>query len=330
MNKEQKKVHDLIMRNIDKSLVKVINEAYDLEKDFTNMDVIDWTSIEAEDFYDDITDAYQTLANIINVSDSTDFYANLELDNDIEVIEKEHKPGILSATGYAIQIGNVILYTSVTPENEIIVKPEADVYTTDDSVVTVKCNWPAMCKEVDCVIAENRKSNPFANRRNTRKLKNNKSVRRINENAKKSIKRAKSVDMNSIIKKAVNESLNKHIKKNNTLGKQLKNALNEGGHICWTDEDGNFRTNSKDLWRNVPGTRFIWHGEWSDPEIYYNGELLNYNDVEDSLWNYYKEVICDENGEIPTEEGYEAWVEREDPDWLKSQLDDILYGMYGD
>lgn len=36
-------------------------------------------------------------------------------------------------------------------------------------------------------------------------------------------------------------------------------------------------------WRGVEGTRVIWHGEWSDPEIYYDGYLFNYWDAEDAL-----------------------------------------------
>lgn len=37
------------------------------------------------------------------------------------------------------------------------------------------------------------------------------------------------------------------------------------------------------LWCGVEGTRYIWHGEWADPEIYYDGYLFNYWDVMDGL-----------------------------------------------
>lgn len=41
--------------------------------------------------------------------------------------------------------------------------------------------------------------------------------------------------------------------------------------------------NSLPTWRGVKGTRYIWHGEWSDPEIYYRGRLFNAWDIEEGL-----------------------------------------------
>ena len=29
-------------------------------------------------------------------------------------------------------------------------------------------------------------------------------------------------------------------------------------------------------WRGVPGTKFIWNGEWADPEVEYDGEITKY------------------------------------------------------
>lgn len=105
------------------------------------------------------------------------------------------------------------------------------------------------------------------------------------------------------------------------ISESVKKALMEGGHLYSKDDDGNVWTNSKETYRGVPGSVYIWHGEWSDPEILWDGVELNANDVEDFLWSTYKEV-CDENGENPTDEGFETWAENED---IASYLDEIAW-----
>jgi hypothetical protein len=105
-------------------------------------------------------------------------------------------------------------------------------------------------------------------------------------------------------------------------------ALNEGGHLYHKDEDGNVWTNSKETYRGVPGSTYIWHGEWSDPEILWDGVELNANDVEESLWYSYEEE-CKDNGENPTEEGYEDWLKEMGTDYIASQLDDLSWAAQG-
>lgn len=34
---------------------------------------------------------------------------------------------------------------------------------------------------------------------------------------------------------------------------------------------------------DIKGVKFIYHGDWADPEIMYKGHLFNYYDVEDPL-----------------------------------------------
>ncbi len=52
------------------------------------------------------------------------------------------------------------------------------------------------------------------------------------------------------------------------------------------------------LWRGVPGVEMIWHGEWSDPELEYEGTRRNYWDVEDAMYEWAKEDGIDtENDE---------------------------------
>ena len=114
-------------------------------------------------------------------------------------------------------------------------------------------------------------------------------------------------DLHQIIKESVNK------------------ILNEGGYLYHKDEDGNVWTNSKETYRGVPGSVYIWHGEWSDPEVLWDGVELNANDIEESLWYSYEEY-CDENGEKPTEDGFDEWVKTED---IESYLDDAAWAAKG-
>lgn len=61
-------------------------------------------------------------------------------------------------------------------------------------------------------------------------------------------------------------------------------------------------------WHGVPGARFISHGEWSDPEIEYNGKFINY-------WDFADFFNSDEEEQNAT------------PEEVKSILDEIILGM---
>ena len=108
----------------------------------------------------------------------------------------------------------------------------------------------------------------------------------------------------------------------------MKRVINEGGHLYYKDEDGNVHTNSKETYRGVPGSTYIWHGEWADPEVIWDGVSLNCEDIEESLWCSYKDD-CEENGQEPTNEGYEAWLEEMGTDYIASQLDDLVWAAQG-
>ena len=47
--------------------------------------------------------------------------------------------------------------------------------------------------------------------------------------------------------------------------------IKEGGDLYGHYDDGTPFTNSKRKFHGIPGTVFIWHGEWSVPEVWYNG-----------------------------------------------------------
>lgn len=48
-------------------------------------------------------------------------------------------------------------------------------------------------------------------------------------------------------------------------------------------------------WYGIPNIGFIWHNEWSDPEIEYNGKRINATIIEDSMWERW---IHDDNGDL--------------------------------
>ena len=105
----------------------------------------------------------------------------------------------------------------------------------------------------------------------------------------------------------------------------VNRVLMEGGHLYYKDDDGSVHTNSKETYRGVPGSVWIWHGEWSDPEILWKGVELNANDVEESLWSSYNNW-CEENDEEPTNDGFEEWVSNED---IASYLDEAAWAAQG-
>jgi len=106
---------------------------------------------------------------------------------------------------------------------------------------------------------------------------------------------------------------------------RLNETIGEAGHLYGHYEDGTPFTNSKETYRGVPGSIYIWHGAWSDPEVIWKGVSLNANDIEDRLWYSYEDR-CEENGEEPTEQGYDAWVENED---IASTLDELVWAAQG-
>ena len=71
----------------------------------------------------------------------------------------------------------------------------------------------------------------------------------------------------------------------------------------------------EDNWYGIKDAKFIYHGDYSDPEVEYKGVSLNYWAIQDGLW----EVFKDENPE-GTEKEFDKWMETH-PEEVKSELD---------
>lgn len=67
---------------------------------------------------------------------------------------------------------------------------------------------------------------------------------------------------------------------------------------------------AESTYRGIPGTTWIWHGEWSDPEVEYKGKVFNVNDIEDYLQSVYEDE-CFDNGTEATDDGFDAWFTAE-------------------
>jgi len=110
------------------------------------------------------------------------------------------------------------------------------------------------------------------------------------------------------------------------VNESVKRVLREGGHLYWTDDEGNAHTNSTDLYRGVDGAILVSHGEWSDPEILYKKHSINYWDAEELLWSHYKD-FCEENGIEPTEDKFDEYVEEYED--VEGALDDLVWALDG-
>ena len=60
-------------------------------------------------------------------------------------------------------------------------------------------------------------------------------------------------------------------------------------------------------WFDIPGAKYIYHGDWSDPEVTYKGFSLNYWDIEDCLLGVYHEEFPEDKNET----GFDAWMEEQ-------------------
>ena len=79
----------------------------------------------------------------------------------------------------------------------------------------------------------------------------------------------------------------------------------------------------------IPGIKFISHGEWSDPEVEYKGYTFNYWDVEDSLYDLFKQefepyeddlYVSKDTGEVLS---FEDWL-NQNKDLVYGELDDFV------
>ena len=65
----------------------------------------------------------------------------------------------------------------------------------------------------------------------------------------------------------------------------------------------------KGCFYGIYGINLVDHGAYSDPELVWHGKSFNYYDVENSLWDHYKEECAEENKKAD-EENFAVWVKK--------------------
>jgi hypothetical protein len=140
-----------------------------------------------------------------------------------------------------------------------------------------------------------------------------------NLNMNKKLIRLTESDLHRIVKESVNRVLRENKVRTN------RKTIKESGHLYGHYDDGTPFTNSKDTWHGVPGTTFISHGEWSDPEVWYDNEEINASELEDYMWAEYQ-YECQERGKKPSEQEYDNLP----MEWFKEKLDDYMFGKFSD
>lgn len=71
-------------------------------------------------------------------------------------------------------------------------------------------------------------------------------------------------------------------------------------------------------WYGIDNVGFVWHNEWSDPEIEYKGKRFSCYIVEDTMWERYKE----ENDKYADEELFEQYMRNN-----KDEVMELLEGV---
>ena len=119
---------------------------------------------------------------------------------------------------------------------------------------------------------------------------------------------------------------NSQVKEAKIYAEVLRMINEDAGHLYWHDENGKAHTNSRETWRGVKGTIYVYHGDWSDPEVLYDGEEINYWDLEESAWDSYK-CECEDNGKEPSEQEFDNLPSS----WFKEYLDyEYMPGRFGE
>ena len=90
------------------------------------------------------------------------------------------------------------------------------------------------------------------------------------------------------------------------------------------DENGVMRIVPKEYpnWCGLQDVGFIFHNEWSDPELEYEGKRINANEIEDSVWSTYEE-FCEENKSDVSEQGFVEYV-KENQDEVYELLNNAI------
>lgn len=76
------------------------------------------------------------------------------------------------------------------------------------------------------------------------------------------------------------------------------------------------------LWMGIRGFYFVYHGDWSDPEVVWHGHVMNAHALEDAMWELYEER-CKEEGVSATDDGFVQFC-KDEVECLREYAQDLI------
>lgn len=76
----------------------------------------------------------------------------------------------------------------------------------------------------------------------------------------------------------------------------------------------------------IDGVEYIYHGDWSDPEIKYKGYIFNYYDLEEMLLASYKEEVSEKSLD-KTSKTFEQFL-KENQDVVYFKIEDMIFNYW--
>ena len=118
---------------------------------------------------------------------------------------------------------------------------------------------------------------------------------------------------------------------NDRVSANIKVSGDAGRLVYENNKRGGRRLNESNerYWLGIKGVKMIWHGEWNDPELEYDGKRCNLYDVEDGMYSYMKERIADGEdwGNPENEEDFRNFC-RAHADSVKGDIIDLYDAMH--
>lgn len=90
------------------------------------------------------------------------------------------------------------------------------------------------------------------------------------------------------------------------MKKNIRSGYYDDGEVHGTENWKGGENN----WRGVPGVHMIWHGEWADPELEYEGKIANYWDIEDAMYEW----ATEDGVNVDSDEAFNKYCQEHDYD----------------
>lgn len=90
------------------------------------------------------------------------------------------------------------------------------------------------------------------------------------------------------------------------MRKNIRSGYYDDGEVHGTEN----KNTSGNFWRGVPGVTMIWHGEWADPELEYEGRIANYWDIEDAMYEW----ATEDGVNVDSDEDFNKYCQEHDYD----------------